>query len=192
MNLSFLGVCDEEINEHKIAWLERDWDEVGRLCSQFEKEPSVGLFDIIRNVTEKTGHKSVDYFDDYNQYMINHFLSQHVHLIGYVSELNKMELTDQMHYDYLYYTVRRCKLPFVKAAKLEDDWEKVVIYTLMCHVFKVSMAKAMEMYETMGDEKVNKFKKEVASLVDSENSQFLERLPTKAVKRTVLKNIKSW
>ena len=194
MSLEFLGLETIEQNEHRIAWDAKDWDRVKELCSEFEKDKTQSVFDILANVTEKKGYKNVLEFDDYNQYLINNALSQHPHMIGYASELNLIGgyITDQMHYDYLYHTVRKCKLPFVKFAKVSGDWEYMVMISVLADYYESSKEKAEGFVEILGEEKLEKIKRIIKVFVDSPNSKHLSMIPTKKEKEQIYNMVKKW
>lgn len=64
--------------------------------------------------------KKVDIDGDYSQWRTNNILSKHKDTIFYVNEINKYPVTDQMHYNYLFDSIRKYK----RYAKSETKEEK--------------------------------------------------------------------
>lgn len=193
MDLSFLSDDFEPLNEHQIAWLERDWDKIKELSKQFKKPDEQALFDILNNVTQKTGYLSAAHFESYNQYAINHALSQHPSMLGYAYELNLMDgtITDEQHYDYLYHTVRQCKLPRVKFAKVSDDWEQRVFERLVARYYEVSVSRAIEYIDEFNQDQITRLKK-IFKGSTSDNDPALLVVPTKVERERVFKIIRDW
>ncbi|AUE22563.1 clamp loader subunit [Aeromonas phage Ah1] len=185
---------EEDLNEHEIAWRSRDWNAVKELAKQFKVPAEQSLFEIIDNVTQKRGHGTVDRFSDYDQHAINNALSQHVTMSGYASELNSMEgfISDQMHYDYLYFTVRKCSLPKVKFAKLTDDWEQRVFEYLVSDYYEVSIPRAREYIDYFSDEQIKRLKKMFSPTVNDVNARCLTVIPTKTEREKIQRAIRSW
>lgn len=193
-NLSCLFDDEPELNEHQIAWYSQNWSEVAKLANSFKEPKEQSLFNIIDNVTTKRGgHKNVDEFADYDQYMINQALSQHVVLNGYASELNQLgAISDQMHYDYLFHSVRKVSLPRTSFAKVTDDWNVKMLIELYSNHYCISKKKAMEWIDF--DTKTNKIvdvKKILKTTID-ENSPILKVLPNKSTRSEFLRDIASW
>lgn len=193
MSLNFL-LDEGPDNPHEIAWKSRDWAAVKELSKQFKKTEEQGLFEILNNVTRKTGYLSPDHFDDYNQHMINHALSQHVSMRGYAFELNLMEglISDRMHYDYLYYGIRQCNLPRVKFAKVSDDWEQRALERLVARLYNVSHARACEYIDMFTDEQTAHIRSITKRTVTSGADPVLSFIPTKADREKIYRAITGW
>ena len=194
MDLSLLGE-DTDLNEHEIAWVEKDWAKVKELSAQFKKDADQSLWDILNNITQKTGYKSAAHFETYDQRAVNNALSQHISMAGYATELNQMEglITDQMHYDYAYHTIRKAKLPKVKFAKNHDDWTDKIIIKMVAKSYDVSMARAKEYVEDiLSGEQLEYIKTLMAPTVDSADHPILSVIPTKAERTKVFNEIRSW
>lgn len=193
MNLSMF-LEDEPLNEHEVAWRSKDWAAVKELAKSFKKPADQSLFEIVSIVTKKTGHRSVEEFDDYNQYAINHAIGQHVELSGYASELNAMEgfISDQMHFDYLYFAVRQTSLPRIKFAKISEDWEHKALISWMSDYFEVSESRAAEYFKRFNETQINHLKKMFSPTVTSSDSPVLAGIPTKTERERVFRSIRSW
>ncbi|QMV28807.1 DNA polymerase accessory protein [Aeromonas phage AP1] len=192
MSLDFLGL--ETPNEHRLAWDNKDWDKVKELCNEFKVDKDKSLFEIIKNVTQKTGYKNVREFADYDQFMINLMISQHAHMVGYASELNQWAgcITDQMHYDYLYHTVVKCQLPFMKAAKASNDWDYILIVKLLARHYSVSDSKAKDFIELHDETQLRAIKKLYKGIVTSPDCDFLKFAPNKTERTRLYGVVKKW
>ncbi|ALY07131.1 clamp loader small subunit [Vibrio phage vB_VmeM-32] len=193
-SLSCLFDDEPELNEHQIAWYSQDWQTVTKLANSFKEPKERSLFQIIDNVTTKSGgHKNVDEFSDYDQYMINQALSQHVVMVGYVSELNQMSnLTNQQHYDYLFHTIRKTSLPKTSFARVTDDWNQKMLIALYCEYYAISKKRALEWIEfDTKTGKINEIKKTLKLILD-EQSPLLKILPNAKVRNEVLNSVKEW
>ncbi|ADM79989.1 clamp loader subunit [Aeromonas phage phiAS5] len=193
--MSLAAFLDEEdLNEHEIAWRSRDWDAVKELSKQFKVPAEQSLFVIIDNVTKKLGHGTVERFSDYDQHMINNALSQHVTMSGYASELNSMEgfISDQMHYDYMYFTIRQCSLPKVKFAKITGDWELRAFEYLVSEYYEVSISRAREYIAGFTEEQIGRLKKMFSPTVIDVNAPCLTMIPTKTEREKIQRAIRSW
>lgn len=63
-------------------------------------------------------------FDEagYNQYIINKSLSGYIDCLLYVNEINQYKNIDnKLHYDYLFYSIRKYKRPYCKWIKKDVD-----------------------------------------------------------------------
>lgn len=184
---------EDDLNPHEIAWRSRDWNMVKELCKEFKTSSEQSLFKIVDNVTKKTGHKRAASFADYDQHMINNVLSQHVELSGYAYELNQMEgfISDQQHYDYMYFSIRQTSLSKVKFAKITDDWEFRVFQILVADYYEVSHTRGAEYIQRFSDEQINRLKRVLAPTVDI-NSRCLLVIPTKTERAKICTAIKNW
>lgn len=193
MSLAFL-TGEPERNPHEIAWRSKDYEAVKKLAAEFKKPAEQCLFDILNNVTKKTGYLSAAHFEDYDQRAINNALSQHITMRGYAYELNQMfgYISDQMHYDYLYYSIRQCSLPKVKFAKIHDDWEQRVFERLVSEYYKVSVYRASDYIDKFNDEQIMHLKTILKVMVIDDTSTFLACINTKAERTAVYNAIKKW
>ncbi|QAY01227.1 clamp loader small subunit [Aeromonas phage ZPAH1] len=192
MSLEFLGL--ETPNEHRLAWDAKDWARVKELSKEFKEDEEKALYKIIKNVTEKTGYKNVLEFSSYDQYSINRALSYHPTMNGYASELNMWagNITDQMHYDYLYHTITKCKLPFVKPINQECDYDHQLIVKVLARHYNVSDKKASEFIELHDEKELNQVKKEMKCMINSPDCEFLSFLPNKSEKARLYKVASKW
>lgn len=190
MSLSEL-LGEDEPNEHYVAWASRDWDKVKELSKQFKEPEEYSLFAIIDNVTKKTGYTDVNVFENYDQFAINNALSQHIELRGYAYELNLMgTISDRMHYDYMYFTIRKTSLPKVKFAKISDDWETRVLERLVADYYEVSYERGAEYLTILTPEQLAKLKRHFGAIIDDNPN--LSIIPTKAERQRILTIIKNW
>lgn len=194
MSLSFLSGEKDDINEHQVAWFNRDYEAIKKLANEFKQPKEQSLFDIVDNVTKKTGHKNVGVFSDYNQFAINNVLSQHIPLLGYAYELNMMNgfITDQMHYDYMYYEMRKISLPKVKFAKISDDWTERAFEKLIARYYEVNQTKARGYIESFNTDQLDIIKHIVSTTVDNADGELLKFIPLKADRTHTFNTIKSW
>ena len=194
MSLSFLSGEKDELNEHQIAWLTRDYDTIKKLSNEFKLPKEQSLFEIIENVTRKTGHKDVNIFSDYSQFAINSAISQHVPMMGYAYELNMMNgyITDQMHYDYLYHSVRKVSLPKVKFAKVTDDWVDRTFEKMIARYYEVNAQRAKTYIDDFSTDQLDILKRIVCVTVESADCELLKFIPLKADRIHTFNVIKNW
>lgn len=194
MSLDFLGL--DTPNEHRLAWDNKDWDRVKELCKEiFTKEKDDSVFEVLTNVTTKVGgHKNVLEFDSYDQFMINSWLSQHPTMVGYASELNQWAgyITDQMHYDYLFHTIVKCKLPYIKYAKKTEDYDNLIIVKALARYYNVSDEKAVDFIELHDEKQLTSIKKSIKGIIVSPDCEFLSFLPNKKEKARLYKVASKW
>ena len=194
MSLAFLSGEDEQLNEHQIAWMTRDYKEIKKLSKQFKKPKEQALFEILQNATLKQGHRKVESFSDYSQFALNNALSQHVPMAGYAYELNLMNgyISDQMHYDYMYFAIRKAALPRVSFAKISDDWLSRLFEVLVAKYYQVNTTKARAYITSFSDEQIGILQCIVKSTVTDENSEELKFIPTKAERLRVYRTVNDW
>lgn len=100
-----------------------------------KQEKKIGLFDFVGDISE---HKNYLFDEDtksaYNQFMINRALMQHIDTILLASEMNKCggNITDEMHHDFLFYSVEP-RRRYGKWAKKDDSNIDVLNYIKMCY-----------------------------------------------------------
>lgn len=83
----------------------------------------MNIWDITNSISNKTYLEESEDFDKiYSQYMINLYFSMFPDTIAIVNEVNSMiDLTNRMHYDFLYNFVRKNKrFGYQKKTKEED------------------------------------------------------------------------
>ena len=81
-------------------------------------------WDYTNLILNKSRRLTVDELKEYPMYMINKIFSCDSDLCFFVQELNKYDITPQMHYDFLYYLIPKTSryIPY-SAKKTKDDEE---------------------------------------------------------------------
>lgn len=194
MSLAFLTGEDEQLNEHEIAWKTRDFDKVKELAKEFKEPKEQALFDILNNVTLKTGHRSVDSFSDYSQFALNNALSQHIPMMGFAYELNQMNghISDQQHYDYMYYGIRKTSLPRVKFANVHDDWTERLFEKLVAKYYQVNATRAREYISGFSGEQLEVMRSVLRPMVTGDHDEVMKFIPTKVERTRVFNEVKKW
>lgn len=125
MNLNFLMGDDEQLNEHEIAWLSKDWDKVSQLADGFKEDAENSLFNLLTDITYNKTEQNVGNLP-YDQWFINNALSQHAETIYQAYVMNLLHgLPDQAHYNYLVSAIRKGK-QYGKWAKLTVSIEETL------------------------------------------------------------------
>lgn len=106
------------------------------------------IWDITNSISNKTYlEETEEFYKLYNQYIINLYFSMFPDTIHIVNELNKMQnITNRMHYDFLYNFVRKNKrFGYHKKTKEED-------LSYIAEVFSVGKIEAQEIEKLLNDE----------------------------------------
>jgi len=69
----------------------------------------VGLFDYINSINDKKYSPPNDIDKDYNIFMVNRFFMHFPDTVFIANELNSREMSNKMHYDFLYHVVSKKK-----------------------------------------------------------------------------------
>ncbi|UYD57504.1 sliding-clamp-loader [Aeromonas phage B614] len=123
MNLNFLMGDDEQLNEHEIAWMSKDWDAVAKLADSFKENAENTAFklmdDITYNKTEQTVGNS-----DYPAWFVNNALSMHAETLYPAYVMNLLSsLPAQAQYNYMLHSIRKGKV-YGKWPKLNESIEE--------------------------------------------------------------------
>lgn len=135
----FFGEEPTQLNEHEIAWRDRNWDKVSELADSFAEKPDNALFKIMDNITLDKNKMNVDVDPVYNQRWINTALSQHPDCLysAYVMNIIGHELPDQMHYDYLLHSVTKGKR-YGKWARLTEELDQKLVFMAISKAYLVN------------------------------------------------------
>ena len=107
--------------------------------------------------------KKIEIDSDYDQWRINSILSKHKDTIFYVNEINKYKVTDQMHYDYLYNSIRKYKR-YSKAISKEEKKKKeqeTALISLISEYYKYNTLRAKEALKVLSPEQIEYIKKKI-------------------------------
>lgn len=163
----FFGEEERQLNEHEIAWRERNWEKVAELADQFSEKPDNALFKIMDNITFNKNRINADLEPAYNQRWINTALSQHADCLygAYVMNLIGEGLPYQMHYDYLMHSVTKGKR-YGKWAKLTEELDLKIVLMAISKAYTVNIDDAKFYYE-LANEKgyMNKLLRKVKCFV---------------------------
>lgn len=95
----------------------------------------------------------------YNPIGVNVGISQHIDAILHVNEMNKywLYMSPKMHYDYLFYSLRKVKRPFRKWAKKvkDEDIDMVVAY------YQINRNKAEDIVSILTKEQLESIREEL-------------------------------
>jgi hypothetical protein len=91
----------------------------------------------------------------------------------------------------MYHTIRQCKLPRVKFAKLSEDWEQRVFERLVARYYEVSVSRASEYIDEFNLDQITRLKKIFKGMV-SDSDPALLAVPTKVERERVFKSIRDW
>jgi hypothetical protein len=96
---------------------------------------------------------------DYSPIGVNIGLSQHLDTILYVNEMNKwwLYMSPKMHYDYLFYSVRKMKRPFKKWAKKVKDED----VNMISEYYQINKKKAEDIASILTKDQLKSIKEEM-------------------------------
>ena len=81
----------------------------------------IGLFDFVKALGEtKEQLLTEETKSQYNQFMINRAFMQHIDTVLLANEMNKSSVSNEMHHDFLYYSIDK-KRRYGKWAKATDE-----------------------------------------------------------------------
>lgn len=90
------------------------------------KKYKVDLFSVLNSISTKDYSFTEEMNDGYQPFIINKGLMQHIDTILYANEMNiNHQVTKEMHYDYLYYSVSK-KKRYGKWAKASTDDKELI------------------------------------------------------------------
>lgn len=123
MNLNFLMGDDEQLNEHEIAWMSKDWDAVAKLADSFKENAENTAFAIMDDITYNKVERVVSN-SDYPAWFVNNALSMHAETLYPAYVMNLLSsLPAQAQYNYLLASIRKGKI-YGKWPKLEESMEE--------------------------------------------------------------------
>ncbi|QHJ78887.1 MAG: hypothetical protein [Caudoviricetes sp.] len=156
---------EPELNEFQKAWYSGDAKRIKEVSEQFKVKKEQVIFKIIDELMVGKKRIMVDEIDEYDQCLINNALSQYPDLIYYAEAMNnhigsdrKEYLSNQMHFDYLWASIRRAKRLRVKWAKSSSDVDSLM-YACISHIFQVSKKRAAEYYRDFSDDQIMEIKR---------------------------------
>lgn len=116
-----------------------------------------GLFDFINGINNKDYNfdPALDSGSNYNQYMVASAFGQHKDTILFANELNQIgDISNKVHYDFLYHAVSK-KKRFGKWAKKEKD---DVNFQIVMEFYQCNRERAAEMLSIITDEQIEEIK----------------------------------
>lgn len=105
-----------------------------------------------------TSGKEIEIDTDYSQWRINNILSNYRETILYANEMNcHYGVTDQMHYDYLYNSIRKKRMKGVKETDKEkkDRKQKEELQSLVSDYYKYNIVRTKEALKILTAEQLN-------------------------------------
>lgn len=130
MNLNFLMGDDEQLNEHEIAWLSKDWDAVAKLAESYKEDAENTAFALMDDITYNKTDRDVGNID-YPAWFINNALSMHAETLYPAYVMNLLSgLDSQSHYNYLCASIRKGKV-YGKWPKLEETLEEALYVAMI-------------------------------------------------------------
>ena len=93
------------------------------------------------------GKEPIEIDGQYSQYRTNAVLMNHVDTVLYANEMNnKICLTDKMHYDYLFYSIRKKKRfsPPLSAIEKKKRKEEQELISLISSFYKYNIVRSKE------------------------------------------------
>lgn len=114
---------------------------------------------ILPSILEKNEYVYDDYdSSSYNPYIVDIALSAHIDCLPYLCELNQYPiLSKKMHYDYLFYSIRKYKRPFQKWVKYTEPDNLSIIM----EYYNYSKDKALEVLDILSDEQMEYIKQQL-------------------------------
>lgn len=104
-----------------------------------------------------SGKKPVDVDMDYSQWRTNNILSNYRETILYANEMNcHYNVTDQMHYDYLYNSIRKKRMTGIKETESEKKArkQKEELQTLVSNYYKYNIVRTKEVLKILTAEQI--------------------------------------
>lgn len=178
--MSLAALLDEpELNEFQKAFYSGNIKEMKKVCEAFKVSRERVIFKIIDEILVGKRRVMVDEIAEYDQVLINSALSQHVDLAYHAQVMNTMigsdrkeYISNQMHFDYLWSSVRRGKRPHVKWAKVSTSEDKLII-ACIGELYELSEKKATEYFREFDQDVISLIKRR--SKAFASNEEFLKR-----------------
>lgn len=132
-------------NEHKLAWMNKDWSKVKELADSYKEPAESELFANLNAINYLKTQRTVD--DSYSKFLINECLSVHLDAIVSVYNANfgVSTLRDQDHFNYLMLTVPSAKR-YTPKNKLQEDTKQIFIIALLMKIYNIDELNA-KMYK---------------------------------------------
>lgn len=107
--------------------------------------------------------KEISIDDDYSQWRTNSILANHKDTVLYANEINMVSVKDQMHYDYLFNSIRKYKRwskPLSAAEKKKKEKEMELI-SLISEYYKYNTLRAKEVIKVLSAEDIEIIRKKL-------------------------------
>lgn len=104
-----------------------------------------------------SGKNPIEIDTDYSQWRTNNVLSNYRETIFYANEMNcHYGVTNKMHYDYLYYSIRKKRMKGVKETDQEkkDRKQKEALLSLISNYYKYNNVRAKEALRILNNEQI--------------------------------------
>lgn len=112
------------------------------------------LFGTLNSISNKDYSFDSEHQSSYPPYMINRGLMQNLDTILYANEMNMhSQVTKEMHYDYLFYSVSK-KKRYGKWAKASTDNKELV--DRITEYYKINRKYALQYIKMVGEEEIKK------------------------------------
>ncbi len=105
-----------------------------------------------------TTGKEIEIDSDYSQWRTNSVLSNYRETILYANEMNcHYGVTDQMHYDYLYNSIRKKRMTGIKETEKEKKArkQKEELLALVSNYYKYNVVRTKEVLKILTAEQIN-------------------------------------
>lgn len=150
----FLNVLMEERNEKEAVGFFGNW---AKYAEEQKQKPRYDW----RYENSITSGKRIEIYGDYSQWRTNNILSNYKDTILYANEMNlHYDLKDQMHYDYLFNSIRKSKR-WSKAETKEEKKEREKqeqLISLVSTYYKYNLVRAKEALRVLSAEQLDYIK----------------------------------
>lgn len=105
-----------------------------------------------------SGKKEIEVDNDYSQWRTNNILSNYRETILYVNEMNiNYNVTDQMHYDYMFNSIRKKKMYSKKETEQEkkERKQREELQNLISDYYKYNIVRTKEALKILTAEQIN-------------------------------------
>lgn len=148
MNLNFLMGDEDQLNEHEIAWLSKDWDAVAKLADSFKEDAENTAFAIMDDITYNKTERSIAN-SDYPAWFVNNALSMHTETLYPAYVMNLLSaLPAQAQYNYLLSSVRKGRV-YGKWPKLDENIDETLHIAMIMRANNVDEYTAKMYYKIM-------------------------------------------
>lgn len=140
---------DVQLNEHEVAWKQRDFDSVQKLADSFKEKAENELFAILDDITASKRQRNLAQSENYNKFWIDNALSQHVDCIIAVNRMNLIGagLTDQQHFNYYLHALPQGKRYGKWAKEEQGDVNTQLVVKLLMKYHTINAADAFNYFE---------------------------------------------